>query len=508
MIRLPGTSLVDAFRRDRWLAVAFAVLSISALVPLFCTPLIPSPDLPGNVGSSALLWHTALRHGIAPDYYRVLWQPFPYWFGYLFLGGSTLLLGPFAAAKLLVGLLVLALPLGVMRLCLALGRDPRLALWAFLLSWEHNLHAGWHSYVLGMAVALVLIAKTLEMRDDRAAIRVIPWSLGLVLTHALPLGFAGLAIVAAMALQPAIRSLRRVAIAFGPTALVVVPWLAVRIAAHEPARGALTVEYPEIAHKVRSLFSYSLDDVPGRFGGATSALAFTLLLLVPLVLARWPEPEGPDEQRWAAFATPLVALLLYVALPMTIYGPVDHWYTYPRFASYFLAGWLLVPRPDLAGRRGLVLVPGLVLAVACHLATALRFHDFGQRAAPFLEIYAAVPPNTRLLPLEYIREDPAARAESFAHVHSYLTGGKILYDPHLYDNPNTPIQYRRDVNSRRISWLGPRDFTLERYAPYYDYILVQGKDSDPFVLRPTAPGYQVRLVKEAGMWRLYAVDRT
>jgi len=125
---------------------------------------------------------------------------------------------------------------------------------------------------------------------------------------------------------------------------------------------------------------------------------------------------------------------------------------------------------------------------------------------PFLEVIDAVPGGSRLLPLEYVDGDDVTRMSALAHVHSYLTA-KGIYDPHLFDNPSTPIRYRSDLSMPRIPWSGPRDFTLGSYAPHYDYILVQGLKDDPFVRESEANGYRVRLEKEAGMWRLYHVER-
>jgi hypothetical protein len=62
----------------------------------------------------------------------------------------------------------------------------------FLLAWDHNLYAGWQAYGLGMAIGIVVLAKIIEVSDDpRAAVRVIPWSVFLALTHAMPVLFVG-----------------------------------------------------------------------------------------------------------------------------------------------------------------------------------------------------------------------------------------------------------------------------------------------------------------------------
>jgi hypothetical protein len=190
-------------------------------------------------------------------------------------------------------------------------------------------------------------------------------------------------------------------------------------------------------------------------------------------------------------------------MPMTIHGPIEHWYTFPRYASYLLASLLLVPR--IRQLPFWALAPGVALAFASNVTTTVAFRSFGERTRPFLEIVDGVPSGTRLLPLEFVDGDPVTTMAALAHVHSYIAA-KGVYDPHLFDNPSTPVQSRSDLSIPGIGWFGPRGFSLARYAAHYDYILVQGLKDDPFIRESAVSGYRVRLEKEAGIWRLYRVE--
>lgn len=506
----PGTAIARALRADRGLAFAFAVLSLGALAPLFATPILPFPDLPSNVAGASLLMRTAFHQAAAMQFYRIDWLPFPYWTAYLVLGASSMVVGPFVAAKLLVGMVALLLPLSLLRLALALGREPRLSLCGFLLSWDHNLYAGWHSYGLGMAIGFVVLAKVVEAADDpRAAVRVIPWSMLLALTHAMAVLFVALAAALLLATaRPIAARLKTVAIALSGSAVVIVAWLSARALSSGPPGGQPAqwhFDYPAVSGKVTGLFGYSLDNLRGSFGELTAALAFGLLLLGPVafVCARKTELAPVDDgRRWSGALIALAALALYGGLPMAIYGPINHWYTYPRYASYLLAALPLVP-PIRKIATGW-LVPALLVALAADVATVTAFVGFGARVRPFLQLVDAVPAGVRLLPLEFVDQDVAVKDPPLAHLHSYITA-KGLYDPHMFDNPDTPIRYRDGLGITRISWLGPRGFSLAAYAPHYDYILVQGLVSDPFTAAPAEGGYHVRLLREAGIWRLYEV---
>jgi hypothetical protein len=283
---------------------------------------------------------------------------------------------------------------------------------------------------------------------------------------------------------------------------MLLPWVLQRSLESPHAQPPLALEYPTVSQKVIDFFGFSLDNLNGSFGESIAALSLVLLLFGPLAFACLPRSDG-DGHRWSGALVALAALALYAALPMGFYGPVQHWYTYPRYASYFLAALLLVP--PVQTLPPVLLIPGVMTALAGNAATVVAFRAFGGRVEPFVPIVDAVPAGARLLPLEYVDQDPVVKFPPLAHLHSYVTA-KVTFDPHLLDNANTPIRYRSDLSIPRISWLGPREFTLAKYAPHFDYILVQGIQRDPFGETSSAGGYHVRLVLETGIWRLYAVE--
>jgi hypothetical protein len=507
-MRLPGASVLAALRADRAFAAAFALLALGAWAPLFATPVLPFPDLHTNVAGATMLVRTLVHDPNALRFYRVDWLPYPYWTLYLLLGGLNLVVGPFLAAKLVVALLVVLLPLAVMRLLLSFGQDPRLSLWAFLASWDHNLFAGWHSYGLGMALALVLLAKTVDAGDDaRAAARVIPWSLLVALTHAMAVLYVVLtAALIALAPPATWRRARAYAIALSGSVILLVPWIASQLQAWRAPGGLpFAADYPSVSEKVSGFFVFSLDDLHGRFGELAAALAFVLLLLGPLAIALTSElRERSDPRRAWGACVAASALLLYALLPMSLYGPITHWYAYPRYATYALLGLLLAPAARRVGAAWLAVA--IVVALAGDVATTVAFRRFGARVRPFVALADAVPAGARLLPLEYVADDDTVKFAPLAHVHSYLTA-KGIYDPHLSDVSHVPIRYRDGLGIPRVPWLGPpRPFSFAAYAPHYDYVLVQGREQDPFPAQPAAGGYHVTLVREGGLWRLYRVE--
>ena len=499
-----------ALRSDPTLGWSYLLLCVSATSPLWMTPICPQPDLHSYMSNAALLVPTALGDQAAAPYYEVSFWPLPYWTTFLFMAAVGLVTGPLIATKLLIATLICLMPLATMRLLLALGRDPRLGLWAFLLSWDSNMHAGWHAILLGMTIGLVLLARLAEARSARDALRSWPIAVLLALTHvegvALTL-VAGLLLVLLEG-RSVREGLRRLGCAMAGTLVVLVPWLGRRLLQNAAAgkSAAFELQFHTASQKASLLFAYTLDNLPGLRGEVPAALAFALLVLAPLYFSRLPEREGDDPHRWSSMSVAGAAFAIYACAPFLIVGPVTHWWTYPRYLTFALLGLLFIPRPRIDGRRWAPLIPGVAVAILLHGSVAQAYQSFGRRVRPFLEIIEEVPKGARVLPLEFQDADPAVKNDPIAHLHSNITAIKLGYDPHNFDDPSMPIAYRPGLSIPGISWFGPRDFDLARHAPHYSHILVQGLAEDPLAGGAAAAGFRTRLVKEAGMWRLYAIE--
>lgn len=504
---LASFTLVRVLRADRLLLVLTALLSVCTLLPMTGSPFLPFADLPGNIGQAGLIWPTALGDGVAAEHYEVAWKPLPYWSAYLFITVVNRVAGPIIAAKLMVGLLLLMLPLMTMRLLVALNRSPRLGLFAFLLSWEHSLYGGWVTFLLGMNLALLALAWLAEARTPREALKVIPLAAVIALTHVLAVGYlltaGGLMVFAAG--RGFFRRLWLHFVGLSGCLLAIVPWAAKRFGS-VGSSAAFVFDLHSPAEKAAALFKYTLDNDPDVIGGRVSAVAFFVFIAGAVMVAGQKQLSVPPFLRRSGVAILAAAALLYLALPMGIGGPIGHWYTYPRFASYLLVGLLLVPMPDLHGARAWWLAPAVLAALALDWSTYRQMRSFGERAGPFVEILELIKPNTRMLPLELEDADPSVRAPPFNQFHGYVAAGKAAYDPHLFDNGDIPLHYRGDKRLPQTNWDTGRNFTLQDHGRYYDYVLVQGITNDPVRDGSTTPeGQTIRLIKEAGRFRLYEV---
>ncbi|MDH3727668.1 MAG: hypothetical protein OER77_09065, partial [Myxococcales bacterium] len=66
-----NTPTVRMFREDALLRWATAALCITALVPLWVTPILPLVDMGSQIGAAGLLDDVAFGNGVVTNYYRV-----------------------------------------------------------------------------------------------------------------------------------------------------------------------------------------------------------------------------------------------------------------------------------------------------------------------------------------------------------------------------------------------------------------------------------------------------
>jgi hypothetical protein len=502
--------LVDAFRKDRVLLVATVVMALFALFPITQATFLPLGDLPDTSACAALIPEILWGKGVPHEYYSVRWVIMPYWTTTVLIAAISSVSNVLIANKVVVGLIVLLVPLSTMRMLQALGRDPRLGLLAFGMSWENTLAAGWIAFALGIALSLWALAWMLEADTIRGSLRVAVLGCVISLTHALPTLYFVAATAALTLARPGLFR-RFVLHATAGLGLTVsgIPWIVERVSNSGGVGSVQTMsfEWHPLSDKVRDLFKYTLDNLSFPEDVDASARAFVMLLLAPLLLTLLPARAGATRR--APIILVLVPLALYALMPMSVYGPVSHWYTYPRYANIFLLSLLFVPRPDLRGWYVAWLAPLCLIVVAFHLRIASAFADWDTRTRPLLGLINAMPRNSRLIPLELDDTDPAIRWAIGNQMHAYFAALRSSYSPHMWNTPLNPFQYRQNkmLPSTGSTGAAGRGFTLKQYGKYYDYVLVQGKEHDPLVGRTETRDLRASVVAETYFYRLYKIER-
>ncbi len=500
--------LVGTLVRDKWLAIATVLAAGIVLWPLTRTAIVPLMDLPHHAALAAILGDLLLGKAPATTFYE-LNVTTPYWTLYVLLALFTRIFGVFAGTKIVVGLGVLIVPLGAMRLLIALGRSPVAGLAAFLLSWDFSVYFGWINFVLGVGLALFALARVVEAETPRDALRAWPVVILISATHGLALAFLGaVGGLAALLARRRLRAIGLTALALAPPAALVVPWLVGTASQAAAGRVPTRMTFDPLAVKMRDLFADSVGaglDGPGV--GTAQAAAFLTLLIFPAVLGLIRQDRRSKGGR-AAIAPLVAALAAYTLLPLAVFGQVEHWGDYPRFASMIFVGLLFLPRPSLRGAARLVAVPVLVVLAWLNVETGRGFAKIDAEIAPLRAIARLVPVGASLLPLALdtkVRPADHPIGEALA---SYVTAESRGYNPYLFGYATNLVHYREEARLPAPSGWGrsPRSYDAVEHAQLYDYILVEGLASDPVREGELPDGKRVVKVGQKRRFRLYKVE--
>lgn len=496
---------LSMFRDDRLLFVLFLGLTLSASLPLFQTPFVPLVDMGSHIGAAAMLDDILLGRETAARFYEINWSPTPYWGAYFILGLAEALGGVFFATKAMVLVNIVILPWALLRLLVALDRSPRQGLVAFLVVWDVNMMWGWVACSLGIALALYVVARLIEVERPRDAIGVAWGTACVALTH-----IHGLAVLGTLGIAVAIFAwksrtivITRLAALLAGT-LVIAPWFARFFErSGSVATKAYEFQTASLPDRLGRLYQHTYGYFPQEWAEAPTGIAFLVLLLFPVVLGGF--AERPSSPRTTGLALLIVSGLLglYLFLPRGIIGPTTQVYTYQRLAPAFLVALTLISSARLDGRRVLLLAPPVIAALALHVTVARQAREYRDNVRAYLDIIAEVPEGSRILPLDLEMNDPALPQWGAAgQLHGWLAGAKSAYDPHLFAFDYMPVRYK-EPRPPYPDWskIGRGRIDLEALHEHYDYAIVFPLARDPLLAKD-----RPKHVLDAGRWRLYALS--
>ena len=146
----------------------FVLLAFLELWPVWAFPYMPNQAGGAHIyNATVLLWQSDWP--LVREYFDIRLTVAGNFGRHLLMGALMPLLGPLAAEKLVVTLLVLLLPAGGWLVLRAAGaRNPEFALWTFLLGKGPMFYLGMWNFLL--ALGLLLVAVALFARDEK------PWS--------------------------------------------------------------------------------------------------------------------------------------------------------------------------------------------------------------------------------------------------------------------------------------------------------------------------------------------
>jgi hypothetical protein len=342
--------VADGLARDPVFAAAIAVAWVASLVAIWGPREVPLDGWYEQL-AQAQLWRHFDDWSVG-RFYALARAPVPGWATVGVIRALATVFPVEAAGRIWLSAYALALPLGAARLAQAFGRSRWLALFSFVLVWNVPLASWRSSFAAGLVVLTFALAEleSFARRPCRPrAVAVVALGLLLWLTDAAAWGFFVLA-------APLLCARRPLAIA------LVAPSLLLALV------GARTMPW--------SMASIASPPPLARMGEVSASLVMTfgdrayemLLILVGVWLilllgARTDEADTP-ARGYQLEALALLALVLALALPADLHRPIELHGLASRFWPLCALLLGLVPHGPLDGRRRLLLVPVMVVAVA------------------------------------------------------------------------------------------------------------------------------------------------
>lgn len=519
-------------RRPRLEVLAWGFALVIAILPLWVARELPLVDLPQHRYVLAALGHLDDPATLYPRYFEARSGFRPYLGYYAVVGLLDRAMPADVADRVFLSVVVAAFPLAVAFLLLGLGRPAWPALLSIPFAYGDAFGWGYLNYCASLPLLFASLGLWVRaLADDR---RRSGWLAGLIVclpalaaTHPGPafylaLGFPFLLLTTPApedATAPGLVGWLRTRIG----ALAILGWCALGVAiygasialrsrsvaaamARSDWSGLLAQRHLEFRPPIESLrvlpdlFANLLRDGTDRVGPiATALVALAAVAAARTGIARAPAPAG----RWVERARPIglvvIAVLLYVALPLHAYGFVGD--LSPRFAP-LVAALAVGLVPGLAGRTRLVFV---CLAAGVSLATAIPlvrgFRAFDRESAPLREMIAAAGDRPTVMGLVYDRDSRVMRHPVYLHAAASVArarGGIPNYT--LARWSIAPLRHRAAPPPSYADEWQPERFELATMGPAYDHFLGRGRP--PEAVFGDRLGHEFQLAARAGDWWL------
>lgn len=491
-----GRGVVEAVRGLAWPALAL-VASLAAAAPLWSSALLPFQDAPEHVAAIRVLadLHTpgfGFERWFQIDLARLQYLAF-----YLPAAFFSRWLGPQAACRLLLSLIVLALPLAVWMLLGAFGRDRRLAVLAPAVFHSQTTYLGFFNFVESVPAAIAVVAlferELQSPRWTRAAVLALIASL-LLWLHPSAVAFAlGAAGVLAVTSGQSRRRIGRALVPLLPALGLFLAWAAQALA-HRDGAGAAAHSAPEwLGWKLQLLELLRFGNV---LAGHTDELFWAALAAIWIAAVAVPG-RVKVTRGWRLPLLAGLAFVGYFALPYQVgFMGYIHLRALPFLVLLALASPVLAP-----GRRTSALLAAAVIlqvAYAVKLSRVYRAFDDEAQVSQLEQVLHAAAPGERLVGLIWNHESRLVQFKSYTHFAQYYEverGGRARVN--FADAPWTPVRYRSGAEPVALpaGW----DQTPGRFDP-----LREGADTDYVLVRGgPPPGAPFTLQARAGTWALY-----
>lgn len=510
-------------RQDKPLAVALLAVMAACVAPLWASALLPMMDLPQHLATVRVL-HSYGDPAFGVDRYHVIdLSRTQYLSWYYAVHWLTYLLPLETANRVVLSLYAAGLPLSLVALLRAYGRDPALGLLAAPLVFNVFYFMGFANYITALPLvfwALALLQRCLDVADGKVAWRQVAGlgAVALLLFYSHAQAFVMYGCLAACALLLGGQSWHprhwcRSAAHLAPAGLAMVVWTSRSLilasgADWQKGHGGRNVApaqaaWEDISDRFAHVGSWFLDGYRGD-EDEKIALVWILLVLALAVLVRR-APDAPIPARPWRDRLPMLWMALAVA--MYLLSPLSYRWIWPisyRFVPVVaMLAVVALPAGRLPWRWATVLVPATALALWSSQVHCAKAREFAAEVGPIREIVAKADTGKKLIALIYGAGSSVLQQAPFLHLGQYYVvdrGGMASFS--FANFPQSPVLYP-DVGGPpqfppRFEWT-PERFTWAQHGHWYDYVLVRG-GGDPF----GSDADKVVKIAEAGPYRLFA----
>lgn len=515
-------------RSDPWLAATLLFAIAAAIYPLWISPLLPMMDLPQHLATVRIL-HSYQDPWYAVAKYHVLdFSKTQYLSWYLSVDALAYLMPLETANRLVLSLYAAGLPLSMLALLRAHGRDPALALLAAPLVYNVFFFMGFANYITALPLmlwGLALLQRCLNAPNWPRVAGLSALALVLFYSHAQAFALYGLlagltVLLGAPGWHP--RHWWKAALHMAPALLAMAVWTSRSLILAGEAdwkqghggRNATSAKmnFEPLQERLHHLGDWWTDVYQGD-SDEKLALAWLAVLLLALMLRRPVTQASHPHFTWARLKLP--GLLLVATLAVYLLSPVSYKWIWPisyRFVPVVaLLSVLAAAGEDWLGatptqrqwtRRLGVLLPALLLMLFAARLHGEKALAFSAEAGPIREIVARAEPGKKLISLVYGSGSAVLQQAPMIHLGQYYVvdrGGQASFS--FADFPQSPVLYPSVDGPpkfpARFEWT-PERFTWAEHGYWFDYVLVRG-GGDPLA----RDADKVELVAEMPPYRLY-----
>ncbi len=490
------------------------VLSVAAVIPILSVAHPPLQDMPQHLAAVSVLRNYPDLNLGAYFELNLLRTQYLAYYGAVYL--LSFVLGVGFANKLLLCAALVSLPWMLGLLLKALGKDPRLGLFAFGLTYNAHLILGFLNFVAALPLMFWGLHTAVQFRRAPSRKRGALLAFLLLLcfyTHVVPFAFLGLGSALVLLGDSLQVSLRRLWV-FVPAGLGCVSWLFLTpagsstLAAAGGAAGKRGAQFASISQALRELPMW-LTDVLSSERDEQLFVAWLVLLLLACVLGARANAQATAPSAATARDSELLwrlGLLCPIAVLGYFLAPTGYDWIWPISARFPLIALLFacLLLPDLRGRSSQALFAAVSLVALLGFVEVSRAFSAFERdeVGDLAEALEVIPPGQRVAGLMFERGSQHVKFSPFIHGVAYYQaqkGGAVMFT--FADFPQSPFRFRDDNRPPRVA---PRwEWQPERVDPardlaWYDYVLVRGRPG-----RIEQQSEHLRPIYRGARWRVY-----